>query len=177
MTPAPFRIHPLAPSGVDELVPLLRAYMQETYSDRWHGTAAALGTDLRDRCAIEVAVSAADDLVAFLAWAPSYDLHHCVSGADVLDLYVVPPWRGRGVAVALMCAVAARVSKAGGVYLKGTAVAGGTGRRLYDRIAVCTATQDCIVGGRAFRRLASLAGEPVRAMIAGLPAADWNYEG
>jgi GNAT superfamily N-acetyltransferase len=107
---------------------------------------------------------------------PSYDLHHCVAGAEVLDLYVAPEARGRGLALALACAVAAAVAQDGGTYLKGGAVERGTGRRLYAKLAVCWPSGDCYVSGRAFRRLAALAGQPLRTMIRGLPPMAWNYE-
>ena len=94
----------------------------------------------------------------------------------MLDLYVVPAARGRAIALALACAVAARVIARGGIYLKGTAVAGGTGRRLYERIVVSGATRECIVGGRALRRLAALAGEAPRVMAVSLPPTAWNHE-
>jgi GNAT superfamily N-acetyltransferase len=173
---APYRTRAAASDDVAALVPLLEAYMAETYGDRWHGDPETLARDLGGRCTIEVAVAEDGRLVGLLAWATGYDLHHCAAGAEVIDLYVAPPWRGRGVALSLACAAAARAQRLGGRWLKGTAVETGSGRRLYGRIAVCGATRECTVGGRAFRRLAELAGRPPREMAAGLPEPGWNHE-
>lgn len=153
------------------------AYMGETYAAPWHGSAAALERDaFGARCRMLVAAAPDGALIGFIAWMASYDLHHCVPGAEVPDLYIAPGWRSRGVAPALGCAVAAEVLREGGLYLKGSAVESGTGRRLYGRFMVCGAAGDCIVGGRAFRRLAELAGRTPREMVRGLPERAWNYE-
>jgi GNAT superfamily N-acetyltransferase len=161
---------------VASLVPLLEAYMRETYGAPWHGSAERLHADaLGQRCTTCVAVAPDESLAGFLAWVPSYDLHHCVTGAEALDLYVVPGWRGRGVAPQLVCAAAAEIARGGGLYLKGGAVDTGSGRRLYSRFGVCDAA-GCIVGGRAFRRLAELAGRSAREILRGLPERAWNYE-
>jgi GNAT superfamily N-acetyltransferase len=170
------QIRALFPSDVPALVPLLEAYMQEAYGVPWRGSAEALHRDcFGQHCSLLVAQARDGDLIGFLAWMPSYDLHHCVSGADVNDLYVVPRCRGRGVALLLGCAVAAEVAQQGGRYLKGTAVETGTGSRLYDRFGICNST-GCVVSGRAFRRLAELAGHSVRQIVRALPDRSWNYQ-
>ncbi len=172
----PFAVRAAAPGDVPALVPLWTAYMRETYGDEWHGSPDALRRDAFGR-ACEMAVAEVDGrLVGFVAWEPSYDLHHCVSGGEVLDLFVVKERRGKGTAVALLCAAAKAVQSRGGMYLKGGAVATGSGGKLYGRIGVCNPGVDCIIGGRAFRRLAELAGRPAREVARGLPARAWNYE-
>ncbi|MBV9773034.1 MAG: N-acetyltransferase, partial [Gemmatimonadetes bacterium] len=88
---------------------------------------------------------------------------------------VAPRWRGRGVALLLGCAAAAEIHRGGGLYLKGTAVETGSGARLYGRFGVCDPS-GCIVAGRAFRRLAELAGRPVREVARSLPERAWNHE-
>lgn len=166
----------LAPSDIDAWIPLLQAYMREAYDVEWSGSAEALHADaLGEKCTVLLASTADGIVVGFVAWTPSYDLHHCVSGVEVLDLYVVPAMRSRGVALALACALAADGMDRGAVYMKGTALEGGAGLRLYSRFAVCDAG-GCIVGGRAFRRLAELAGRPVREIARSLPDRAWNYE-
>ena len=140
------------------------------------GSAAALHTDaLGQKCAVQLALGEDGAVVGFVAWTPSYDLHHCVAGVDILDLYVVPRMRSRGVALLLACAVAADEVDRGKLYMKGTFLEGGAGLRLYRRFAVCDGG-GCIVVGRAFRRLAELAGRPVREIARSLPARSWNYE-
>lgn len=166
----------LTVSDIDTWIPLLQSYMQEAYGVEWSGSAEALhAAALGQKCTVLLASTADRGGVGFIAWTPSYDLHHCVSGVDVLDLYVVPAMRSRGVALVLACAMAAEELGRGAIYMKGTALEGGAGRRLYGRFAVCDAS-GCIVGGRAFRRLAELAGRPVREIARSLPERAWNYE-
>ncbi len=151
--------------------------MGETYDAPWRGSAEALERDaLGQRCTLYVAVNRDARVCGFLGWTPSYDLHHCLPGAEVADLYVGPEARGGGLALALSCHVAEAVARSGGRYLKGGAVERGTGRRLYRKLAVCWPDGDCYVGGRSFRRMAELAGQPMRAMVRGLPPIAWNYE-
>ena len=97
-------------------------------------------------------------------------------GWFLLDLYVLPESRGRGVAPALVCAVAAEIRRRGGTYVKGQAVNNRAVQRLYDRFAMGFPGADYIVGGRAFRRLAELAGFPARVAVQSLPEKSWNYE-
>ena len=165
------------PADLPGLVPLFNAYMRETYDAPWHGSADALRRDaLGRRCTLHIAAGPNGRVHGFLGWIPSYDLHHCVSGAEVLDLYVAPEARGRGLALALACAVAAAVAQTDGRYLKGGAVDRGAGRRLYARLAACSPNGECHLSGRAFRQLATLAGQPLRSMIRGLPPVAWNHE-
>jgi GNAT superfamily N-acetyltransferase len=172
----PFSVRAAEPGDVPALVALLEAYMRETYGDTWHGSAQALERDAFGR-ACRMAVATRDGrLTGFVAWASSYDLHHCIHGCDVLDLYVAPDARGRGVAVALLCFAAAEVRAEGGAYMRGGAVDTGSGARLYGRFGMCGAGTNCTVGGRAFRRLAELAGRPIREVARSLPERAWNYE-
>lgn len=173
---SPFHIRGATVGDLSALALLFHAYMLETYSEPWHGSSEALRHDaLGQKCSILVVANAQQSLLGFLAWTPTYDLHHCVAGGEVLDLYVEPRWRGRGIALLLGCAAAARIREEGGKFLKGSVVASGSGRRLYGRFAVCDAA-GCIVGGRGFRRLAELAGRPIREVVRLLPEASWSYE-
>ena len=118
-----------------------------------------------------------DDRVrGFVAWMKSYDLHHCMTGGFILDLYVLPESRGWGVAPALVCTVAAEILRRGGTYVQGQAVNNRAVRRLYDRCAMGFPGADYIVGGRAVRRLTELAGLPARVAVQSLPEKSWNYE-
>lgn len=72
---------------VQEMAAVLRLYMLETYQDDWRGNIQCLlkdGFGVRFRtllAALEVKP------VAFLAWERSYDLHHCLTGAHILDVH------------------------------------------------------------------------------------------
>ena len=170
------RIRSVSQDDLQALPAILRAYMRETYDAVWHGSAEALARDVAaGRCGILVA-EAEGEVVGVVAWTRSYDLHHCVAGGEVIDLYVVPAQRGRGIAPALLCAAAEAVRADGGSYIKGAAVPTGAGGRLYGRVAVCHPEAACIVGGRAFRHLAGLAGRPPREVLRSLPDRAWNHE-
>jgi GNAT superfamily N-acetyltransferase len=158
-------------------VQLLEVYMRETFKAPWHGSAEALRRDGFGReFETHVAVTGDGCVMGFVAWTKSYDLHHCLTGGYILDLYVAPGSRGRGVAPAFVCTVAAEILRRGGTYVKGQAVDNRAVQRLYARFAMCFPGADCIVGGRAFRRLAALAGCSARVAARSLPEKSWNYE-
>jgi GNAT superfamily N-acetyltransferase len=154
---------------------LIDRYMKETFSRGWSGTTDALARDAETRFEALLAAEV-DQLVGFAVWTPAYDLHHCMPGGDLIDLYVVPEHRGRGVAALLVAAAAERIQRRGGRYLSGMAVDGDTTRRLYGRLAMSFPGAACIVGGKAFRTLAGLAGGTAREIVRGLPPREWNWE-
>lgn len=159
------------------LARLLQDYMRETFHSVWHGSVAALERDgFGFKFEMQVALSRQGQVIGFVAWKESYDLHHCIAGADILDLYVVPAWRGQGIAVLLICEVAAAVQSRGGKYLQGSGPEKGVPRRLYERVAMSFPGIACFVGGRAFRRLAELKGVSPRVASARLPEKFWNDE-
>ncbi|MBD2089448.1 GNAT family N-acetyltransferase [Microcoleus sp. FACHB-1515] len=116
-----------------------------------------------------------DRLVGFAAWMPSYDLHHCVHGASFIDFYVAPAYRGRGLAAALLCEIAAEITRLGWDFMRGSAMTG-RASRLYARVGVCFGSNEYNVSGKALRQLASLAGLPAREIVRGLPTKEMNYE-
>ena len=173
----PFIVRAAEQSDVSALVQLLLAYMQETFGSAWEGSTEALRRDGFGREFENlIAVRGDSRVIGFAAWTKSYDLHHCVTGGCILDLFVSPEFRGRGVASALVCSVAAEILRRGGRYVKGQAVNSRAIQRLYSRFAVCFPGADCIVGGRAFRRVAELAGQSARVAARSLPEKSWNYE-
>jgi GNAT superfamily N-acetyltransferase len=163
-------------ADVPALAALLELYMRETFRCPWGGDATRLGRDLGARVDALLASPGDGPPIGFAAWVPSYDVHHCVPGATLLDMFVAREHRARGVAAELVARVAAEVRAGGGVYIAGMDVGGERARRLYDRVAVAFPGRDCIVGGRAFRELADLAGRSAREIARNLPPAAHNHE-
>jgi GNAT superfamily N-acetyltransferase len=170
-----YLIREVSPDDVQILAALLRAYMLETYHDEWRGNVNGLlqdGFGARFRALI---ATLADQAVGFAAWERSYDLHHCLSGGHILDLYVAHRHRARGIAVQLIARAAGVIHSEGGAFIKGGAVEGGTGSRLYGRFAPAFGN-DYILGGKAFRHLAAQSSLPVRKLARSLPKREWNFE-
>jgi ribosomal protein S18 acetylase RimI-like enzyme len=91
------------PCDVPALVQLLDAYMRETFKVPWRGSAEALHRDGFGReFEIQVGMTGGERVMGFMAWRKPYDLHHCLTGGEILDLYVSPEYRSRGVAPALV---------------------------------------------------------------------------
>jgi GNAT superfamily N-acetyltransferase len=109
-----------------------------------------------------------------VTWEPAYDVHHCVHGGGVCELYVVPEHRGRAVAAQLIAFVCAQIAATGGKYIKGTAVA--SAAPLYNRVAWGWDCREVILGGRAFRTFADLAGASAREIVRNLPDPASNHE-
>ena len=156
---------------------MLRDYMQETFGVPWYGSPEALAEDgLGSKLRFVVAETSGGKLAGFAAWQSTYDLHHCVSGAEVADLYVAPAQRGHAISLLLLVEVASQAQQLGGKFVKGQAITKPGVRELYDRVAMSFPGADCIVGGRAFRALAELSGRPARFVVRNMPDRAWNYE-
>lgn len=156
---------------------LLDAYMRETYQSVWGGNVERLERDvLSHTFEILVAENAAGKVSGFIAWVPTYDLHWCLKGGDVIDFYVSPQYRGRGVGLLLAIEAAKAVERRGGLFLKGGAVDNPVVRRFYGRIAMCLEGGESYVSGRAFRHFVGLSGKSVREIIKNLPETAWNFE-
>jgi GNAT superfamily N-acetyltransferase len=170
-----YAIREASRADVRAVAALLREYMRETYDDEWRGSVNGLlqhGFGARFRALIAVL---ADQVVGLLAWEKSYDLHHCLSGGHILDLYVAPRHRARGIAVQLIATAAGVVHSEGGAFIKGGAVDSGTGARVYGRFAPAFGN-DYILGGKAFRHLAAQSNLPVRELARSMPKREWNFE-
>ncbi|BAZ13419.1 acetyltransferase, GNAT family protein [Calothrix sp. NIES-4071] len=161
---------------VSRLGELLDAFMQETFQKQWGGNIQQLQQDSFGREFQIIVAESSQEIIAFLAWISSYDLHHCIKGGEIIDLFVCPAHRNRGVATLLIAAVAVEIEKAGGKYIKGQAVNNPAAQRLYQRCARCFPGADCYVSGRAFRRLVELSGQSLRSIVNNLPQSAWNYE-
>src|SRR6516165_2172091 len=160
---------------VHTVAALLRAYMLETYHEEWRGSVNGLLQDGFGACFRALIAALADQAVGFLAWEISYDLHHCLGGGHILDLYVGHRHRARGIAVQLIARAAGVVHSEGGAFIKGGAVDSGTGSRLYGRFAPAFGN-DYILGGKAFRHLAAQSCLPVRKLARSMPRREWNFE-
>ncbi|HHP7243660.1 MAG TPA: N-acetyltransferase family protein [Elainellaceae cyanobacterium] len=172
-----YHIRKATPDDIPRLEVLLMAFMQETFQRRWRGTPQKL---LQDGFGAEFEMAVAEvssqKLIAFAAWASSYDLHHCIKGGEVIDLFVDPAYRGQGVAVRLITAIATQIQQQGGSYIKGQAVENPAAQRLYQRCAKCFPGAECYVSGRAFQRLTELSGQQLREIVRNLPEQAWNFE-
>lgn len=165
------------PDDTSHIIKLLDAYLRETYDSVWTGTAKTLERDGFGReFEMLVAETLDKEIVGFIAWNYTYDLHHCMKGGTVIDFYGVPNNRGRGAGLLLVAEAAAEIEKSGGSFLHGGAVENEAVRRFYNRIAMSFPNGECYVSGRAFRHLASLSGKSVREIIRNLPETDWNHQ-
>ncbi|KAM3091443.1 GNAT family N-acetyltransferase [Phormidesmis sp. 146-35] len=173
-----YYIRNATPDDISNLEKLITVFMQETFQRPCGGTPQKLAQDGFGR-EFEMMVAEAEPqtLIAFAAWESSYDLHHCLKGGVVIDLFVDPIHRGRGVAIQFITAIAVKIQQQGGSYIKGQAVENPRSvQRLYQRCARCFPGADCYVSGRAFRQLAELSGQSLRDMVRNLPELAWNYE-
>jgi GNAT superfamily N-acetyltransferase len=162
-------------NDIPHLEKLLRDYMQETYQGNWSGTIESLEKDgFGNEFETMVAENSGGEIVGFAAWISTYDLHWCLKGGEVIDMFVSQPARGRGVALLMMTAIASEIQREGGVFLKGGAVDNEAVKHFYARIAM--GMPECYVSGRAFRHLADLSGKPLREIVRNLPEPVWNRE-
>jgi GNAT superfamily N-acetyltransferase len=172
-------IRTAGPGDGEILASLLHAYLTEQFPGHTGATASDLERDvLGGASGLRVLlVHVHGRAVGFVAWHRVYDMHWAKGGAQVADLYVAPPHRGLGVALALVAAVCAAAGEEGATYLQGGAFdrASPVGR-FYERIAVAFDSAECHCSGRAFRRMAELHGRPPRAMVRGMPPKAWNHE-
>ncbi len=156
------------------VIEMLHAYMIEVFAKPWSGTRIQLIADLTAQ-RLQLAIAEREGVpIGFIAWTTAYDLHHCVHGGELNDLYVVPTARGRGVAPALIAFACQALASEGGVFIKGTAVP--TAVKTYARVAWGWDCHELILGGRAFRTIAQLAGAAPRDIVRGLPDPAWNHE-
>jgi ribosomal protein S18 acetylase RimI-like enzyme len=170
-----YAIREARPADVNAVAALLRQYMLETYDDEWRGSIKGLLQDGFGTCFRALIAALADEAVGLLAWETSYDLHHCLTGGHILDLYVARRHRARGIAVQLIARAAGIIHSEGGAFIKGGAVDNGTGARLYARFAPAFGN-DYILGGKAFRHLAAQSNLPLRKLARSMPRKQWNFQ-
>jgi len=84
------------PADLEQLEPLIQGYVQNHLSmAQWGGSLERLLQDYAAGYVQLMLVRCEGHGVGFGAWESSYDLHHCVRGAAVIDLYVQPQFRCR----------------------------------------------------------------------------------
>lgn len=172
----PYQTSTATINDLDQVAQLIDDYVRQNLDmPSWPCSLATFKRDYASGCFRMTVIHSDEKPVGFAAWLPSYDLHHCVHGAVFIDMYVDPTYRGGGLAVALLCAIAAEISNLGWSYMRGTALQG-SAARLYERFAVRFGTNEYNVSGKALRQLASLAGKSPREMLRGLPTPDMNYQ-
>jgi GNAT superfamily N-acetyltransferase len=166
-------------SDASFLASLLGAYLTESFPGHSGTSAAVLERDVLGGGSIlrVLLVERRGVPVGFAAWHRVYDLHWGKGGAEIDDLYLVPQYRGNGIALALVAAVCSAARQEGLVYLHGTSFDRESPvGRFYDRIAVVGDSAQCYCAGRAFLRLAELHGQSPHDIARSLPPKAWNYE-
>ena len=172
----PYQTSAATIDDLEQVAKLIDDYVcQNLNMPSWPCSIETFKRDYASGCFRMTVVHSDEKLVGFAAWLPNYDLHHCVHGAALIDLYVDPAYRCRGLGVALICAIAAEITRLGWEFLRGQALSG-QAARLYERCAVRFGTDEYNVSGKALQQLASLAGKSARQIIQRLPTREMNYE-
>ena len=109
-------VRPFEPQDAASVSALFGAYMQELFGAQNVMTPERLTAGCGRHFELMVAAEGAQP-VGFAAWREAYDLHHAISGGEVVDFFVAASLRGRGVAVQLVAAVARAVRSRGGAFL------------------------------------------------------------
>ena len=157
---------------------LIRAYLDESYPGHLGTSAATLRRDVLSGVSTQRVLLAArsDRLSGFIAWDAVYDLHWAARGAQIADLYVVPPARGLGIALELLATLCGISAAEGAVFVRGGAYDRQSTRAFYSRVAIVEPTTgETHLSARAFRHMATLAGQPARAIARALPPIEWNF--
>ena len=171
-------IRPATTDDVPAIAALFHAHMRDAFGPDavWGGSAEALARDGFGVHFEMIVATRGGECVGFVGWQGDYDVHSCIPGGEINDMYVRPDVRGLGVALRMIAAVAERVRARGGRYVRGLTTGNPETLALYGRVAVAFEGANCILGGAAFRTVADLAGKPARAIVAGLPDPKTNWD-
>jgi len=170
-------IRPAVPGDAVALEHLIREYLHESYSGHLGTPAATLRREVLAGATTQRVLLAerSNGMAGFVAWDAVYDLHWAARGAQIADLYVVPAARGLGIALELLAALCGIVADEGGVFVRGGAYDRPSTVAFYSRIAIVDPrTGETHLSARAFRHLATLGGQPARAIARALPPREWN---
>jgi GNAT superfamily N-acetyltransferase len=153
----------------------MQEYMSETFGQPWKGSLEVLTRDALGKEAWALLAVDQGEAVGFALWRRTWDARRCLSGGELLDVFVQKDSRGGAIAPELLLATVADVAREGGVFLRGHEVAM-QGDRLYRRFAVTQPGTEFTLSGRAFRELAALDGKPLREVLRALPSRSDNFE-
>jgi GNAT superfamily N-acetyltransferase len=164
-------VRPFEPQDAAAVSTLFDAYMQELFGGRNVMTPERLVAGCGRHFELMVATQDAEPL-GFAAWRETYDLHHAVSGGEVIDFFVAASQRGRGVAVQLVAAVARAVRSRGGAFLYSLVLPDDPARlKLARRWGVGFAGEHTYLAQGVFERMADWGGAgDLRRAIRGLLA-------
>ena len=151
-------------------------YMREAYGADNCLTPAVLRRDHGRHFNLLLATDENGVPIGFAAWRNAYDLHHAAEGVEVPDLFVVPRYRGRTVALRLIAALAGMARAQGASYIVGEVGPGGPRSRLVRRMAVGFTAETVYLAGRGLRELADLADAGSRTLLARLPRPEASRE-
>jgi GNAT superfamily N-acetyltransferase len=162
----------------ESLARLLRDYLAEGYPGHAGSTAAELRRDVLSPSGRHhvLLVERHGTAIGFLAWDEVYDMHWAMRGAQIADVYVAPSERGLGAALLVLARACRDAHALGGKFLRGGAYERASTRTFFARMAVVAPSGDAHLSGRAFRHLAQLQDESVRALLGNLPLREWNDE-
>jgi GNAT superfamily N-acetyltransferase len=157
---------------------LIREYLKESYPDHLGTTAAILRRDVFSGASTQRVLLAdrSGRMSGFAAWDGVYDLHWAARGAQIADLYVVPAARGLGIALELLASLCGIAAGENAAFVRGGAYDRQSTRAFYSRVAIVEPTTgETHLSARAFRHVATLAGQPARAIARALPPIEWNF--
>lgn len=120
----PATIRPAGPGDADALVRLIGGLNAHVGAETGRMTRQVLMRDAFGPAPTLSLLVAADGaaVVGYAAWCDAYDTEHAMAGVYLIDLFVEPPARRRGIARRLMAAVAAAARTRGRGFVWWTAL-------------------------------------------------------
>lgn len=106
MTQEPVVIRAAAATDLPEVEELLRSYMAEALNRRWEGSLSALERDGLGREFHTLLAWRGREAVGVAFWHRVYNVHFCVVGGEICDMFVKRHYRNSGTALMLVAAAA-----------------------------------------------------------------------
>jgi len=161
----PTMVRPFQPDNAAEVAALFAGYMAEALGGASVMTPELLAAECGRR--FELTLATDGPVVGFAAWRDTYDLHHAVSGGEVIDFFVAPSPRGRALAAQPVAAVAAVVRARGGAFLYSMVIPDDPARlKLARRWGVGFPGEHVYLAQQVFERMADWGGRaPARAAL------------
>ncbi|MFO1396505.1 MAG: hypothetical protein U1F48_05520 [Burkholderiales bacterium] len=163
MTQEPVVIRAAAATDLPEVEELLRSYMAEALNRRWEGSLSALERDGLGREFHTLLAWRGREAVGVAFWHRVYNVHFCVVGGEICDMFVKRHYRNSGTALMLVAAAARDIKSAGGSFLRGQSDE--RLESLYSRCAVVVRGAECYLGGNEFDALAATSDISPRHML------------